>query len=71
MKKLKRDELKNIYGGRVPASGLCDDYSGQTTWICGTNSNSQGCFVDYCSCATGQPIQGGCGVKTEDMSLCN
>jgi hypothetical protein len=68
MKKLSREQLKNVVGGNPPENG-CGQYQGQTTYTCGTRINEGVCYIDICFC-NGTPVPGGCNVRSEDMSDC-
>ncbi len=66
MKKLSRDEMKNVMGG---TNAGCGQYQGQTTFICGTRVSGGACYVDICYC-NGTVVPGGCEVPSEDLSDC-
>jgi len=70
MKKFKRDELKHLMGGYYATVGPCDDYPGQSTYICGTRLDGNNCYADYCHC-NGNPVADGCDILQEGTSLCN
>ncbi len=58
MRKLERKEMKNLWGAVAALAEVCNDYPGQTTWICGSNGSPGGtnCTTDICFCDGRPPV---------------